>query len=748
MSRSGDSADRWFDRAPGPWAAAIAAILLASAGSTAAAQEPTPPPTAAPATTDQAVVVLEADTLVKDDAAQTITAEGNVEARYQGRTLRTKRLIYNLTDNTIRAQGGVEIIDPDGTVRYADEVEVDEALDTGVATGFGARLAGGGTAAASAAVRPSPGINQLQRVIYTACPICVVESGKTKGPTWTLRARSATQNQNSKMISYRDVVLQFGGVPIIYLPYFAHPDPSSGPRSGLLPPDLGTNRRLGGYYEQPIHWAISPFQDLTVSPRLHANVNPILGLQYRKRFYSGDLNLEGSVSYDQDFDGNGNKFGDESIRGHIFGNGLFKIDDFWSWGFGVERAADDLYLRRYDLNGEGRARGPFIGDNLRLISQLYTTGQSENTFGSLSVVSIQGLRAVDDSAVLPLILPLGELEHVIRDPFFDGQLKLQASTASLYRQDAGIDSARASVGGEWRLDRIVGPGFVVAPFAQSRADIYRVGNAPSAKDETFTRSVGLAGVEVRYPFLRAGRNLDVILEPIGMVAVGYGDNDARIVNEDSLAFELDDSNLFRPNAAPNYDLWESGARGSFGVRATARTRDNKSASLMVGRRWRDDNEPRFNKLTNLDDETSDWVGAVEADMGRNLAANVRFRVSDKDLSLVRMDAAVRASVWRITTEARYFQVDEALRPGDPNQEIRGGLGVRITDRWSFSYNLQRDLDSDINLSQNFHLMYRDDCTFFDFGYVRSETTDRVLGPNEGFQIRVGLTSLGMFGGGD
>ncbi|TPW02099.1 MAG: hypothetical protein FD124_3513 [Alphaproteobacteria bacterium] len=209
MTRSGEVAGRWFERAPGPWAAALAAILLASAGSTAAAQE-------RPAvSSDQPVVVLEADTLVKDDATQTITAEGNVEARYQGRTLRTKRLIYNLVDNTIRAQGGVEIIDPDGTVRYADEVEVDERLDTGVATGFGARIAGGGTAAAAAAVRPSPGRNELQRVVYTACPICKVEGGKTEGPTWTLRARSAVQDQNSKMISYRDVVLQFGGVPVI-----------------------------------------------------------------------------------------------------------------------------------------------------------------------------------------------------------------------------------------------------------------------------------------------------------------------------------------------------------------------------------------------------------------------------------------------------------------------------------------------------------------------------------------------------
>lgn len=744
MSRSEGIADRWSERALGPLAATLAALLMVSPG-VATAQAPAPPPSAS----SDKVVVLEADTLVRDDATNTITAEGNVEARYEGRTLRTKRLIYNLSDHTIRAQGGVEIVDPDGTVRYAEEVEVDEQLNTGFSTNFAARIAGGGTTAAMAAVRPSEGRNELRRFVYTACPICKVEgSDKTRGPTWTLRARSAVQNQNSKMISYRDVVFQFGPIPVVYLPYFSHPDPSSGARSGLLPPDIGTSRRLGAFYQQPYYWRISPSQDLTVSPQFNSKVNPLVGLEYRKRFYSGTLRLDGSLAYDQDFDGNGHKFGNTDLRGHIFGSGLFQIDDFWTWGFGAERAADDLYLRRYDIPRETRQSGPYIGDNTRLISQLYATGQSPNTYTSLSLVSFQGLSAVDETST-PLILPVGEFEHVLHDPFVHGQLRLQASTANIYRPDNGVDSSRVSGGFEWRRDQIVGPGIVLSPFAQARTDLYRVGNTPTVDHATITRSVGLAGVEVSWPFLKAGERVDYVLEPVAMAAIGTsGSNDVRIPNEDSLAFELDDSNLFRPNAAPNFDLWEEGARASYGLRATARSHEDKSVSLLVGRRVRENAEPRFNRLTNLNDTSSDWVTAASADFGSHFAGNVRARFSDKDLALVRLDAAIRASVWRITTDARYFEVDKSLRPNDPSREIRGGVGVKVTDHWSASYSLQRDLDSDITLSQNLHVIYRDDCTFIDLAYVKSETFDRVLGPNEGFQIRIGLSSLGVFGGGD
>ena len=62
--------------------------------------------------------------------------------------------------------------------------------------------------------------------------------------------------------------------------------------------------------------------------------------------------------------------------------------------------------------------------------------------------------------------------------------------------------------------------------------------------------------------MRPGERFDLIVEPVVMGGVGQQtiSDDPRIVNEDSLAFELDDSNLFRPNAAPNYDLWEPGGR--------------------------------------------------------------------------------------------------------------------------------------------------------------------------------------------
>jgi LPS-assembly protein len=762
MGRSDHLADRSGEQsAAWPWAASLAFAFVAAATPPALAQTTATLPSA-----EQGSVVLEADSVVRDEETDTVIAEGNVEVRYRGRTLRTQRLTYDLRERRIRAQGSVEIVEPDGTVRFANEVEVDEELNTGVATEFSMRMPGGGTIAAAAIARPKPERNELWRAVYTACPICTVVDGEEKGPTWTLRARRAVQNQDTQMISYRDLVIRVGDVPVLYLPYFTHPDPSSGARSGLLVPDAGRDRRLGLFYEQPIHWVISPSQDLTFSPRVHEQVNPIIGLQYRKRFYSGELRLHGSVTNDQFFDNEG-KFGEEAWRGHVFADGEFEINDFWEWGFGVERASDNTFLRRYDIDTEDRARSISVTENLRLLSQVYAVGQNERTYASISTAAFQDLRESDESfgpgstssdpAIenSPLILPLGELEHVLRDPVFDGQVRLQASTVALHREnDTQPDSARLSVGGEWRRDRVVGPGLVLSPFAQARTDVYRVAQSPTtdAEDETFARSVAVGGIEARMPFIRPGAVVDAIIEPIAMAAWGTSDgNDPRIVNEDSLSFELDESNLFRPNAAPNFDVWESGPRAALGVQATARSKVGKSASVFVGRRWRDseaieDDRPYLSEASNLNDEGSDYVGALTADLGRNFGASVRLRLDDENLDLQRTDAALRASVWRLSGNARYFRVSEDLRASDqPREELRGSLTAKLTDRWQVGYAARHDLDSDTALLQSARLVYQDDCTLFEISYVRTETEFGSLGPSEGIQFRIGLATLGAVG---
>ncbi len=749
MRRSGEKTDR-AERAPIGWAA-LAAALAVSVAPAALAQPQAQDPAPAPAAQNPEAVLLEADVLIDDQEAGTVTAEGDVQVRYQGRTLRADRLIYDLNSGSVRASGNVEIVLEDGSTTYADAIDADEALNVGAASELRARLGQNGTLAARSALRHGEGESELRNVIYTSCPIC--EAGD-RPPTWSLRARRAVQDRESRTISYYGAVVEVAGVPVLYLPYIAHPDPTIERASGFLPPNIGRNRRLGTFYAQPYYWAISPSQDLTTTLRLHGNVNPLIGLEYRKAFWSGEVEIDTTFTQEQLFNNDGDTFGDDLLRYSAFAEGRFDISEQWEWGFGVEHTYDDEYLRRYDIDGTGERRGPYIGHDTRLISQLFAIGQSAHSYTSITAVSFQGLRAADTSDLLPVILPFAETEYVLNEGVLGGQVRAQANSAVLLRDDnpatalyEGSDG-RLSLGVTWRRDMVIGPGVVFSPLAHARGDVFSVETAPDDY-ETFGRGLGMGGVEISWPFMRPGERFDVIVEPVVMASYGSDDaEDPRIVNEDSLAFELDDSNLFRPNAAPNYDLWEPGGRVSAGVRATARARTGESASLIFGRRWREEQAVGFTTENNLAGESSDWVAGVQADLGSGFGTEARFRLDEEDLGIERMDIAVRASAGRFTGIVRYFDVDQDLLadPTAPTEEISAFIGADLARGWRMQLGLTRDLDSDINLRQDIRAIYEDDCTFLEIAYTRTETQRGTIGPDEGLQIRIGLRSLGVFGG--
>ena len=117
-------------------------------------------------------VYLDAETIEESEDGDVITAAGDVEARYGGRILKADTLIYDKRTGRVRASGNVSITDQDGTVRFADEIEVGEDLDDGYAVGFSTRLPEGGVASANSAVRQDDGISALDQAIYTACDVC------------------------------------------------------------------------------------------------------------------------------------------------------------------------------------------------------------------------------------------------------------------------------------------------------------------------------------------------------------------------------------------------------------------------------------------------------------------------------------------------------------------------------------------------------------------------------------------------
>jgi LPS-assembly protein len=714
-------------------------------------------------------IYLEADDLT--DSGGVRTATGNVEARYGGRTVRAREVTYNMATRVVTARGDARIINPDGSVQYADEVQLDDDFAAGVALGFATRLpnpggAGNAKIAAASAVRRSRTVTELNRAVYTPCNLCT-DDGQNKTPTFTVRAEQVTQNRDLQVVTFRNAQLRIGEVPVLYAPFFAIPDPQAVRASGFLAPEINLSDRRGLSYEQPYVYVISPSQDILLSPQINTKVNPFLNGEYRKRFYSGQMEARFGYTYEYDFndegrfDGSADRTGDQVVdfsdrtnRSYILARGLFHFTPEWRWGFSAERTSDPLLFDKYGIDDVYETRGLYEPDNRRLLSQLYSVRQTERSYVSAALLSFQDLRDPRftlDNGAIPAVAPLIEARYEPEQPVFGGRLRALGSAVVLQRTNGpsadprlnGADSRRATAEADWRRSFVLPSGVRIDPFAMARADAYGVSDVIGRDEGSKARGFVTGGVDVSYPLYRPIAGGSVVLEPLAqLVASNESDRDPLIPNEDSISFEFDETNLFEPNKFPGFDRFEGGLRLNAGFRATYDMSGGRGGSLLVGRSFRTEEDPVFPERVGLREKASDWVVAAQINPGYGLSFFTRQRLDADNLEIKRSETRFSYSSPRVFFAVAHLLDELDVRTGQRREDLDFFGEARITKRIGVLGRGSADLSEDVFRRRDFGVFYQDECLRFEVIYEREETFNRTLGPSENIGVRLILATLG------
>lgn len=737
--------------------AGAAALGLSLLAAPALAQEPAPAIGADGLA--QEAFFLEADEVIQNENDGLVTARGDVEVRYQGRTLRAQEVSYDRATGVVTASGQTAIINPDGTTQFADSITLDNQMRAGIATGFSSRLQGDVKIAAASAVRRSETVSELNKAIYTPCPVCVDDKG-THGPTWSIRADKVVQDSGRGIVYYRNATIRVFGLPIFYTPVFWHADPSVERQSGLLTPKIAASRRRGLSWEQPYLWVISPSQDLVINPQVNTQVNPFVNLAWRRRFENGQVNARVGYTYEADLRGDGERFGDRTSRSYILADGAFDIDPFWRWGFSAERTSDDFIFDKYNIENVYEQRGLFGPDDRRLTSQLYVTRQDQRSYLSVAAISIQGLRDSDVDRTFPLIAPFVEARFEPRTPVLGGRLRFLGSGVVLTREqsdalgstrdDPGIDSRRATAEVDWRSNYFFANGFRVSPYANLRGDLYSIDDLPEGEDTSKGRLLGVAGLDLTYAFFRRDEGRTTILEPIAQIAlspesdpivIGHDENGPIYFNEDSQALEFDETNLFRPNKFPGFDFYEGGLRLNAGGRATVLYDDGRRASLLLGRSFRAERDDTFPARSGLQTTSSDWIVATEIVPMRGIATFARARFDSDDGDLRRLEAGADVRTDRVEGFVRYLRDQEDLT-GLQREDIDFAADVLVVGYWGLTVRGVRDIERDVWRRQEVGALYKDDCLDLRVVWVREEAFNERIGPSDSVQVRLSLATIG------
>ncbi|NWH09054.1 MAG: LPS-assembly protein LptD [Alphaproteobacteria bacterium] len=680
-------------------------------------------------------ILLEADKIDYDTKNGVVTASGNVEATSGGRSVKADQVIYNQRTGVVLARGNVVMTEADGSVAFADQAEVSDDLRDGVIDSLSIVMTDDSKLAATQGRRSGGIISELRQVIFSPCKVCK----ENPHPLWAIKADRVVHDKDAKVISYTNATFEFLGVDIAYLPYFEHADPSVKRKSGFLVPDVGTSTDLGYFAEIPYYYAPDPDWDVTIAPFITTNEGQVLKGEYRQRFANGNMIFRGSLANVEERRIDGSGTGDNTVASHLFGYGSFAIDKHWSWGFQVELTSSDTYMERY-----------LISTDDRLVTNPWLTGRWNRSSVYVNGYYFQGLRASDDVGSTPIVLPLVEGTFYPTERVLGGQLKLDGNMLVLQRAD-GTDSNRISGTAEWKLPWYTEDGQVVTLFASMRGDLYyatdqNLSGIPGDTEDNVTgRVLPMAGIDIRWPFIRSGEWANYLIEPIAQViAAPYGGNPDEIPNEDSASFEFDDTNLFDAVKFPGLDRWESGPRANVGVRAAAYFGSGGLVEVLAGQNYRLREDTAFADDSGLGDQQSDYVGRLLIRPVSNISIVSRVRLDDEDYTANRNEVYVSAYYPEFQVNAGYVRLnDETEGLGiAAREEVQADTRVFLTDYWSVVAGGRRDLEAGLMIDSKAGLIYEDECSAFELSYTRSFTRDRDAEPNSAVIFRFKLKALG------
>ncbi len=749
-----------------------------------------------------AQMLLEADQLIYNQDEDTVAAVGNVRVAYNGYNLVARQVTYSRRSGRVLATGDVEILEPNGSRIFAEEIDITDDFQNGFVTALKVESADNTRFAAESAERRDGDISVFSNGVYTACLPC---RGEDKPPLWQIRAKTVTLNNTEKTVEYNDATFEFYGAPIAYLPYFKHADPSVKRKSGFLSPiptyaeDKGIGVR-SGYF-----WALAPHYDVTLWGTYYSNQGFLGEAEWRHRLENGQYNLRIAGIDQMNPDDFRSKTIDaaETSRYSIMSSGKFDLSDNWVFGWSALHQSDENFARTYGLN-EFNTRD--------VTNKIYLTGLAGKNYFDLRAeryliqdsfvdqVNLFDLVGGNQSPGVndkledeqALVLPSMDWNRVSNESIWGGELSFDMNMRSVHRSRAQLfnfsddldpsrfgvsvlpgseryhgvagTNSRLTAQSEWKRSDIFNGAVFTASFS-GRADGIFQDNDPTAfttlkplpTDDTLFRGMAAGMLEIRYPVVAQDGFATHLFEPIAQVIVRPNETHiGQFPNEDAQSLVFDHTSLFDRDKFSGYDRVEGGTRANVGFRYSANFLNGANLNIIGGQSF---HLAGLNSFANgdlvntglesgLETTRSDYVLGATLDSSAGMSIGLSGRFDEKDLGLRRGDASLRyLSTWySFGTTYSFIDAQPLYAFSDERHEVAASGSVSLTDEWRLFGSFTYDLENDTAYQRTLGLAY-DACSCFSFSVAYNTQENRYTGDQtqRSLMFRLGLRTIGDVG---
>ena len=730
---------------------------------------------------DDTTLLIEADSVVYDFDLDRIALVGAVRIYYGEYTLRAQRVVLERTTGRVLADGGVVLTEPGGSIIQAADLNVSDTFGEGFVRQLDVETIERSRFTAESAVR-SGDETAFTEGSYTACNTCDEEGRR---PIWRIKAKTIIHNQKSRTVYYENATFELWGIPIAYLPFLSHPDPTVRRKTGFLVPSTLYSDDLGFGVRIPYYWSIAPNMDITFAATPLTRQGAYFDGEFRHRLETGQYRVSvGGISQADPSAFSGTS-GNQDNRGGVRTVGEFDINTMWKWGWDLSQISDRAFVEDYSWEFQGEDEA---------ISTLYLEGQSDRNRLSAQAYAFRVLQEDDPSATdpnpsapftatgadlqnkQPIVHPVIDHQYILDDPFLGGQFSYTGNFTSLTRNQTdafgvngtnffrGVEGTftRASAELDWRRQFVDGIGQLYTPFVQASGDVYAIGSVDSNvgnfnDGDVLTRGMVAAGLNYSFPILVQSFYGSSVFEPMAQIIARPNETlIGDIPNEDAQSLVFDDTNLFSTDKFSGFDRVEGGVRANLGIQVTSTLVDGTHINALFGRSLHIAGRNSFatpdvlasSLDSGLESDASDWVGRLLVDTTQGVRMGARARFDADTFNFNRAEVQASAITGPLLTSVTYAFIRNQPNLGitEDRQELLSTANLKVSDEWRMFGSLRYDIEDRDFVRGSIGVGYDDDEVSWSLAYTEDRTREDDDPVDRTLFFRLGLRTLGTTSG--
>ena len=646
-------------------------------------------------------ITINADKVEVFDNGNEITASGNITIESENFQSSSDELTYYKDKEQINSSGNIIVRDNLKNYYYFDKLISNKEFDDAVGLNPMVRLNEGARIVGNYFIRKNSNINQLDNASFTPC--LKKNYIVSNCPGWKLSAKKIIHDSNKKSIYYEGAILSILNVPVLYTPFFAHPDPTVKKKSGLLMPSFSSDNNLGNSISIPIFYNISSNYDLTFTPTIQSKSDDYYSVNYRHLTKNHKININSSIS---------NNESNTGTKNHIFIDGAIK-NPYGKFDYKIETSNNDTYLRKNHIN-----------EQTILTSGLNFTKEMDNSYIDFKSYIYKHLNNSTEQK-WEYIYPIINYDiYKYKDPFYGLNWRIENSLLNYRDINKNFNQQISSEIISKKLHIANSTGLKFENTVQNRLVYFN----NSVNNFNQIRIFPQISSKITYPLTKVSKNRIELLEPIIMPILAPHNNYS---NDQNVSI----GNIFSLNRETSLSQWESGPRINYGVNWLI-DNNNFTINTTFGQ------SAKINKESNTknEQEVSNYFIGNTLDFGNAGYIKTDVTIDRKDLYLKDNNINSSLNVGKIKFGFDYdYETNNKIKT---SEQISIGTKIDLYKYTNFIMSIRKDLMTDKSIGNAFGIYYENDCLAINFDYFRDFTAVDDIKNARGFSFTVTLKPFG------